>query len=773
MSVFADAYSRYLTCNFNYITRSKMFRKYFRTSVIFMTDPKFMTKSFIDNIDKFPKYPYFFHLIKETESIDLVKIYNSSMDNTTELVESMVGTSQLSKKELYDTVPILADDFLEELCFQFSFISNTTNLYNYDLILRSFVSEYQYRNFFSDLYDNLFYSTDQVVGDTAGLENKAFNYEYILYACLYSIILSSHNIYARTLMYLTYINSSGAVADRVDKNAMLTGFQEFITNYHSNMSIDLADIVGKSIYDYQKISSLMMQNLQTVVDNKILDGSTGLYNAFLQLMNNVESLSPAELISSNVVNQLNAYIAVDAVSKSFDDATIVDQVQMSAETLFEEDTFTDYIGKISQDELKNYLFLCFLYKFWPVKFLNIMQLTLKEYVESYIKSSNDNTRTREDYAYILSSFCNNYIDSDGLKTFLDSNIIPTSTLITYPPGTAALFTFTPGSTTVNCANIASLAAINLHEYIYAFGDDRVYAGHVVSKNVGALTLTLDSEYDGIISTSNVQAYKYSFDTTTYLYNVGMNYNIAEYGCLMYYDFVLNTFLASTYYDTFIEELTEAIFVNLRNTGHIEYTFDWYRYHDVIDIYFKTYMRWKLLDVSTRYVLSNFSSARAKFTHNSPYVYCANIETYNTIINGDYIFAENDTIDEANQVIAHIDSVNYILQLTSPYAGSSTVSDTYTNVYGFTSSSVPLFNNVTNNFANKLFPKILSNSTASTDYDINIVFPSETALKSRIASFASSTSFISGMHRFTENFQLSTLTREIIYSMLTDFIPDAI
>jgi len=186
-----------------------------------------------------------------------------------------------------------------------------------------------------------------------------------------------------------------------------------------------------------------------------------------------------------------------------------------------------------------------------------------------------------------------------------------------------------------------------------------------------------------------------------------------------------------------------------------------------------YMRWKLLDISTRYVLPNFSGARAKFTNSSIYVYCANIDTYNTILNGDYIFAENDTIDNANQVVAHVDTVNYILQLSSPYNGSTTVNETYTNVYGFDSTSSPLFNNVTNNFANKLFPKILSNSTISTDYDINMAFPSATILGSRISSFASASSFINGMHQFTENMQLSTLTREIIYSMLTDFIPDAI
>jgi hypothetical protein len=772
MSVFADAYSRYLTNNFNYTIRSKVFRKYFRTSLVFMTDPKFMTKSFIDQIDDFPKYPYFFHPMRETESIDLIKIYNTSMDNTDELVGSMVGISQLSKKELYDKIPILSDDILEEVCFQFSFISNSTDLYNYDLILRSFVSEYQYRNFYSDLYSDLYYSTDQVAGDTSGLEDKAFSYEYILYSCLYNVISSSHDIYTKTLIYLRYINSSGMIADRVDKTAMLTGFQTFTNTHQTNMSIDLADIIGKSMYDYQKISPIMMQNLQTIINNKIVNVTSGLYQAFYQLMNAINSLSPVEIITSNVTNQLNAFIATDIASRIYDDPAIVNQVQMSSETLFEENEFNAYINKISQVELKNYLFLCFLYKFWPVKFLNIMQLTLKEYVEDYIKTTNDYTRTKEDYASVLKLFCSNYIDYDGLETFLDNNILPMSTLITYPPGTAALFTFTPGSATVQCTNIASFAAISVHEYIYASGDDRTYAGHVVSKDIATLTLSLDNEYTGTISTADVQAYKYSFDTSSYIYNVGINYNVAEFGCLMYYDFVLNTFFESTYYDTFIEELTEVIFTYLRDTGHISYSFDWYRYHDVVDIYFKVYMRWKLLDISTRCILSDFSSARASFTYNSIYVYCANEETYNLILDGDYIFAENDSIDNANRVVAHIDPVSYIIQLTSVYTGTTTINGTHTNVYRFDSTSVSLFNNVTNNFANKLFPKVLSNSTASTDYDIDMTFPSSTVLKTRFSAFASSSAFINGMYRFTENLQLSTLTREIIYSMLTEFIPDA-
>jgi len=120
---------------------------------------------------------------------------------------------------------------------------------------------------------------------------------------------------------------------------------------------------------------------------------------------------------------------------------------------------------------------------------------------------------------------------------------------------------------------------------------------------------------------------------------------------------------------------------------------------------------------------------------------------------------------------HIDSSNLIIQLDNAYAGTTTPIDTYTNVYGFNSADTPLFDNVTQNFASKLFPKILSNSTFSTDYDIDIAFPSVAAIQSRFTTFATSTSFISGMHQFAENLQLSTLTREIIYSMLTEFIPE--
>ncbi len=786
MSTFADGYSRYLTNYFNYINRSRTFRKYFRNSIISLTDPNFMSKKLIDNMADFPKYPYFMNAFVRTDSINLIKIYNSSMDNTSNLLESMVGASELSKKGLYDVIPSSTDTFLAELNFQFAYTSGPIDLYNYELVVRSFITEYQYRNFFSDLYTPLFHSTDQIDGETAGLEDKSFLYQYMLYSSLYNIVSILHNVYPKLLMYLTYMNSSGSKSDRIDQRTMLDGyggeldslgnvipyggFKAFVTRYSSYMSEDLAGIIGKSMYDFQNISGTMMQDLVTVISTKLNSVTVGLYNSFDDFYTPIKSLSPVNFLSNNVSQHLNALISADIVTKIYNDDTIIDQNAMSIETQYEDDEYSLYMEKITESQLKNYLFLCFLYKFWPIKFLNVLQLSIKEYTEIVIKNSNDKMLSQIDYGDLFEYFTTNYVDYVTLNSFLCTYLTPTANIVTYGAGTHAKFTFTPGVAEVVCSNLDSYNSVNVHDYIYADGDDRSVSVHVMSKVLGTLKLITDNEYLGTISTANVDAYRYTFTPPSYIYDVSLNCQVAEFACINYYIYVLEEYFKSTSYNTFIEELTEDIFTYLRNNGHIDYTFDWYEYHDVIDVYFKVYLRWKLLDQSKRCSLSNFSNARYLFSNNSSIVYCADLAASNFISDGDYIFAEYDTLETANQVISHgMLGSDYVLNLASPYAGQSPEDGLYSTAYVFTSTDVPLFNNVTANFANKLYPKLVMNATSDPNYDIDIIIPTDTDLANYFNSFSTSQSFIRSMHQFSENMVLSTITRETIYSVLSNFV----
>jgi len=768
MSTFADAYSRYLTNHFNYTNKFTIFRKYFKNSITSLTDPKFMSRKLIAKIDDFPKYPYFLNALARTDSINLVKIYNSSLDNTENLVESMIGSSELQKRELYDKIPSSVDEFLAEISFQFSYISTPNDLYNYDMIIRSFVSEYQYRNIFSDIYSDLFYSTDQISGETAGLETKSFLYQYMLYTCLYNTIASSHDIYPKLLSYITYINTSGMAVDRVDQAIVLSDFQLFVNAYHTNMSVDLAGIIARSMYDFQNLSTTMLQDLTTVIDGKITNVTSGLYDAFYDFYEPVDSFAPADFMANYTVQNLNALVAADVVSKIYDDNNVIDQSSTTIKTLYEENSYSTYMALISESQIKNYLFLCFLYKFWPVKFLNVLQLSIKEYVEAYIKPTTSDLLEKTDYGDEFDYFTNNSVTYVNLSSFLETYLCPAASIVTYGAGTHAKFTFTPGSGNVICSDLASFNAVNIHEFIYAVGDGRDHSAHVASKIVGSLTLVLDGEYDGSVATANVDAYRYSFITSNYLYNVALNYQIPEFAASMYYIYLLEEFFKSTRYNDFIEELTEDIFTYLRNNSHINYDFDWYEYHDVIDVYFKVFLRWKLTDQSSRCILPTYNNAKFKFEHDSVIVYCANLESYNNITDGQYIFSDQDTISEAVQVLSHsIVGTDYILNLATAYPGNS--SESYSTTYAFFAADVPLFDNVTNNFSNKLFPRVLTNITLDPSYDINIIIPSPTDLENLFTSFSSSSAFVRSMHQFSENMILSALTRETIYSVLSEFV----
>ncbi|MFA7202774.1 MAG: hypothetical protein WC188_03585 [Candidatus Caldatribacteriota bacterium] len=770
MSTFADGYSRYLNYNFNYIRKLKEFRKYFFNGTISITSPKFMSDSLLDIKDTIPKYPYFFNAFVRSDSIDIVKIYESSMDNTDVLLEKLIGASELRQKQLYDSIPSLLNNFLAELNFQFSFISSETDLYNYNLIIRSFINETFYRNFFNNLYVPVFYSTDQIEGDTAGLEDKSFIYQYMLYCYIYNVISSSHSFFSKLNNYANYINTILPAGDRIDLDIIIDSFNTFVNTYSNYISNDLCGIVLKSIYKFQNVSDTLTLAVNNIISNKINNIVNGLNVSFYNFLNLNTVYDPVVFLITNLIDHINSLTSADVVSKIYNDSNIIEQVQTLYTTIYEDEKYQQFMSKISQFSFKNYLFMAFLYKFWPMKFLNVLQLTIKEYTENVIKTPNDDFFSIDEFQTLLEYFNSTVINYSNFANFLNTYLLPTPELITHGVGISSTFTFTPGSVNIVCDDLDSYTSVNIHEYIYANGDSREFAGHVISKDFGALTLVLENEYSGMISDPSVTAYKYYFSNTSYFYNIVSNNNISQISCINYYIKLLDGYLTSTYYDTFVEELAEEIFIYLRDNGHLNYDYDWYKYHDVINIYLKTFFRWKLLDNSTRCILSNGSNGGYKFTNGSSVVYCSNKNSYNAISNGDYIFSEKDNIDSAIQVSSHVIlGTNYGLVLVSNYTGTTSDINSYDIAYKYNSSDFTLFQDVTYNFENNLVLPVLSNSTFDSIYDVGITTFTDNIIRNFANSIETSLSITSAMKQFIENLTLSTLTRETIYSVLSGFV----
>jgi len=768
MSIFADAYSRYLSCNFNCINKQRELRKYFLNSIVYVTTPNFLSDHLINNYDSFPKYPYFFKVFARTNSIDLVKIYNSSMDDTQYLLDSFGTFSELSNKILYDSIPHLTDLFLSELNFQFSYISSLTNIFNYDSIIYSFISENQYRNFFSDLYSDLFYSSSQNPGETAGLENKSFLIQYFLYVVLFNILFSSTTISSKLNQYSTYVNEMLPVNDRVDSAKLISSFSDFINNYKSTISFDLAPVIGKSVYEYENISQKLLSGLSDVILTEIDDVNNGILYQFDKFINQNSSLSPINFLNIHFYQLLIAILSIDCICEIFDDETILNSENLNYYTTYESDKYSEYMSKMTEFTLKKYMFFGFLYKFWPIKFLNVLQLSIKNFVENEIKTPDVNLIERKDFLDIFQQFCNEKINSSTLANFLNTQFIPIEELIVYDTDVSAIFTFTPSSQIVTCSNIESFNSVNLHEFIYPSSVSKSFAKRIILKDVDTLSLILNDLYTGSTILTDSTAYKYDL-TDNYIINVVEKFDIINFTCVMYYIYLLDNFFNSTEYKSFVDHLSNSIFIFLRDSGHIKHSFNWYKCNDIINIYLKMFFRWKTLDPSTRCIINNNRNASFQFINNTDTIKCNDKNSYMAVNVNDFIFSEKDSLEEASQITSKEKIGNiYFLNISPAYTGHTTTKS-YESAYIYSSTDKVLFDELTNNFKNNIITPLLTNTTNLSDFDIDIPFLDGPAISDKILLFSSLSSFTNSLHQFSENMVLSSLTKETIYSILSEFI----
>jgi hypothetical protein len=799
MSIFAEAYSRYLTTSFNYDYRYKLFQKLFKNSITSITDPNFITKTLLDSISDFPKYPPFFKIFAKTDNINLVKIYNTTLDNTDDLINSIRNFDILNYKHLYDSVPSTLSELVGEVNFQFSYINSLEDFYNYNKIVTSFISDSSYRNFYTELYSPLFYSSEQTEGDTIGFEDGSFLYQYLLYCGLYNIISTSHNINHKLTAYMVQINHYEEVADCVNSSRQILDFQSFITDYNSVISVDISKIISKIIYEFQNVSPLLLTNLNYIVSSNLDNISTAFENF---LTSNVIT-NYSELLSNYFTAQFNASLSLEMLCKIFNDDDVVDQTSSSTQHSYENDQFANYMDILDENNLKDYLFLAFLYKFWPIKFLNVMQLILKQYVEDIIKPPTSELFTTAEYMETVAKlFFENHVDYDNLYTKLNDEICPIPELIEFQtelevgvefepeiefddpddeleediefePRIAfetalGRYTFTTNSSVVECYDVNSYNAVNVGDYIYAYGDNKTSAGHVISKEVSTLILNLEQEYSGTDETADNLAYIYQFSTSEIYTSLIETRSISKFASMMFNIYVLDNFFISEEYTSFIQTLTESIFIYLRNNGHVDYTYDWYEYHTVIDIYFKEFLRWKLIDQSHRAVLPNYKNGGYKFEFNSNVVQCLDKSSYDLIIDNDYIFSETDNIQYAQQVISHeIVSGEYFLNLSDSYSGTTT-KNLFESAYIYNTSDKLLFSTFSDNF-DSIVSKLVTNTTNNPLYDIYFKIISESQIQTNMSFISNSLIYNIGMHQFTENLILSILTREIIYSVISDFV----
>jgi hypothetical protein len=550
MSILSSEYSNYLTYLYDYNKKLEFFQSMFSKSYNYFKNTNYLNKDFAAIQNQFPKFPYFFNVISSLDNINLVAIQNCSMDNTEYLLSILYGSDVIANKSTFDNIPNNIDDILLHVNYQFSYLADPINYYNYNLYTTPYLTEnLSNRNEFSNLFtDNQYDST--IDGNIGMLQHSTFILQHATYCLLNNLLSSQFDLYLTLYRQILY-KQKNSISIEISKTDFSNSFTEFVKSNQVILSKELTNIITKIIFSFDNINDAVCSNIQTIVINKLLYNtpSSTIVSCFNTFLNKSVAYEPYLVIFSNLVNSLTAHLSAKYTSDIFNNAndimpdlktiltnpilfTAVNNATSNEELvdfgnihessivkaiILENNAIGKYFGKMDELNIQNYMFLLFLYKFWPLKFINTLQLIMQEYTQLNIKTNetSDNLFSNdEDYKILLKNFIGESqtlendvdIDYDKLKTYLTNNY------------------------------------------------------------------TLDNIQQEII-----------------------NNNLVKFSCSTYYLQLMDNFIKSDNFNQLLKELLNDIFIYLRDAGHIPYGYDWYSKYETLGIYLKSSFQAKIFD----------------------------------------------------------------------------------------------------------------------------------------------------------------------------------
>lgn len=729
MTVFANDHSINMSTLFAYKNKINYYKNMFEKAYQYFKTPNYLDKKLIDIKDQFPKFPTEFNIISSLDSVNLYAINECTMNNIEFLLDILMGTSIISLKPKYDKIPSSVEDILIQYYYQMSYLTKTSNHYDFDNLTKSYLVENQeYYNHFGNLFGSYF------DGSSGKLKDFSFIINYSTYCMIHNYLYSYCDFFAALSDYTQQAEIQNSENSTLfTKYKLKESFSMFINYYKYTISNETSKIISKIIFQFDSLGPKLDQDLRLLVEKRICNSTINIKTIFKDFINKPNIANPSIIICSNIVDSLYASISSNITSHIFNsdkiipilndildldidivneltDVNSLDSVKLTSSPIlnsiiYENNKFKEYFNKMTEMNLQSYLFLVFLYKQNPEKFLNVLQLVIKDYVENVIKTSSIN----DDFIKINE---NNDTNNRDLQHIISSYITKDSN---------------ENNNTINYKELAKY----INENFTLFKIKKHLADN----------------------------------------------KIVEFSCKMYYLDLINQFVESLEFKKYIKTILYDVYIYLRNNGHISHDFNWYQKYETIHIYIKSFLQQKIFNQSI--ILLSNSNKEASFIFGNKddninyssnlYVTCIDKDSYDSVtIYKSFIYAKNDDITCARQVIEKIvmydeSKFRYILKLNSPYLGNEINKETAAYEYINSVENSTLFNDATKNMEN-ICSTVLSESyiTLNTaDVEGNEIYENFMNLSEYGAMV--------NMHKVIENHVLSSMTKQIILSIFSNYL----
>lgn len=400
----SDAFSKYLCYQSNYNLIINLFISYFNSGYNLIKNGNYLNINFDENQSTYPRYPYPFNIIQDLSYYNIFKIFNVTNDIVTNLDSLIIDQDVLAKKYLYKNYP--PEDhkyFLNDINFQYTCFEKSKDLYNLE-IYNSLINYKRGKNKFGFIinYD----LTNPISNDSDG--GSSFLIQHYLYLILRQIIPTSTNM-------VSLISTKVIENQYYGLSELKTGFNSYVTN-NVNIKTDIAKIYTKNLYQFVNPTDLYIDTIATKIDSSIHNLITT-FNSYVDTF----VIDPIFSITEYFYDYLFNYITIDMLSSMYNNYSIFNKGISQTVKAYETSIYEKYMTDVDLNSMKDYMFLNYAFKDNPFKFLNLMQLNVKDYVENKLKPADDNTFDLYEVQKKLNSVYSN-MNFTEFRSFIINNL---------------------------------------------------------------------------------------------------------------------------------------------------------------------------------------------------------------------------------------------------------------------------------------------------------------------------------------------------------------
>lgn len=405
MSILSRAYASYMFHFHKYQPRLDLFNTAFMEINNLINAGQFIECDLVDKIDDYPKYPTTYRFFDKTADFNIWKVHNVSPDTVDVLIDYITNKNALTLRPNLNTIPNDLTKLRNDVFFQYTFWADLDDLFNTKLHFHDYSMMKKIINYYNCL------DTDSY---NVGFEEDSISFIHIfLFDFLFRQQLKNVTNFPMALNMYCIDN------DTFNRTQIKNEFNTFIDTNKSDFFLLCGKIILQSLYQMAKIDSTVTTHISSSIVDKNIEKLKDCFSSYID--NQISD--PASELTQYALNCLYLVYGSNQISDLYNNEDIFNLGFIQTNAIAEDNIFRDFFDKVSTTSLKSYLYLTYLYKFWPIKFLNINPIVMAKYVEELIKPESSLAFSTRNLESLLSfSLSDVNLDYGNLKDYFDANL---------------------------------------------------------------------------------------------------------------------------------------------------------------------------------------------------------------------------------------------------------------------------------------------------------------------------------------------------------------